>query len=263
MGLSASQGRMLGLTARMSDLEYQAQNVTNAKMRLADNSEAVSKNYLEALSAKKLTVKNPQNNTMVDASINSIYKMNDNNLNGTKRAIVNAKGEFVYAEGTNPQSLMSKIVAYKTETVTDETTGKETVETNAVSPFSESGVKVAEKGISKEQANSAQWLYEQLSAGNLFIVEFDEEGGGDGKGAWDKISFNSDDAQLVTANDDVALAQAEAEYETKMAEIQSKDKKFDLELKQIETQHTAVQTEYDSVKKVMDKNIDRTFKIFS
>ena len=47
MGLSASQGRMLSLTARLSDLEYRAQNIQNQKIRLADQSEAVSKVHMD------------------------------------------------------------------------------------------------------------------------------------------------------------------------------------------------------------------------
>ena len=41
-----------------------------------------------------------------------------------------------------------------------------------------------------------------------------------------------------------------------MSAIQNKDKKFDIELKQIDTQHLALQTEVDSVKKVMDKKCE-------
>jgi len=66
----------------------------------------------------------------------------------------------------------------------------------------------------------------------------------------------------MVKNDDFEMARAEAEYETAMNEIQNKDKRFDLELQTIDTEHKAIQTEIDSVNKVMDKNIERTFKIF-
>jgi len=58
-------------------------------------------------------------------------------------------------------------------------------------------------------------------------------------------------------------AKAEATYESTMASIQTKDKRFDLQLKQIDTEHSATQTEVDSVKKVIDKNTERSFKMFS
>ena len=38
---------------------------------------------------------------------------------------------------------------------------------------------------------------------------------------------------------------------------------FDIELKNIDTEHNSLQTEYDSVKSVISKNIERSFKIYS
>ncbi len=55
---------------------------------------------------------------------------------------------------------------------------------------------------------------------------------------------------------------AEAKYKQDSLEIQQQDKLYDLSLKTIDTEHNAVQTEIDSVKKVIDKNIEKSFKIF-
>lgn len=57
--------------------------------------------------------------------------------------------------------------------------------------------------------------------------------------------------------------QAEAEYNTKTASIQVKEKRLQNDLNQVQTQQKACDTEIDSVKKIMDKNIERTFKVFS
>ena len=56
---------------------------------------------------------------------------------------------------------------------------------------------------------------------------------------------------------------AEAEYNTKTASIQVKEKRLQNDLNQVQTQQSACDTEIDSVKKIMDKNIERTFKVFS
>lgn len=48
-----------------------------------------------------------------------------------------------------------------------------------------------------------------------------------------------------------------------MREIQNEDKKFDQDLKKLDTEHSALQTEYESVKSVIDKNVERSFKAFS
>ena len=36
-----------------------------------------------------------------------------------------------------------------------------------------------------------------------------------------------------------------------------------MELKNIDTEHEALQTEYDSIKSALDKNVERHFKYFS
>ena len=40
-------------------------------------------------------------------------------------------------------------------------------------------------------------------------------------------------------------------------------KKYDQDLKKLDTQHNALQTEYESLKNVIDKNVERSFKAFS
>lgn len=54
MGMSSSQARLLSITARMNDVEFKSQSIANTKIRLADESEAVSKAYTEALGKSRL-----------------------------------------------------------------------------------------------------------------------------------------------------------------------------------------------------------------
>lgn len=104
--------------------------------------------------------------------------------------------------------------------------------------------------------NNPAWIQKQILNHNFTL----EKVGSDGN--WKKISL-SEDTSILKENDDRDMAKAEADYKVATAEIENKDKRFDLELQDIETEHTAIQTEVDSVKKVIDKNIDRTFKNFS
>lgn len=75
-----------------------------------------------------------------------------------------------------------------------------------------------------------------------------------------KIFSNCTD--IVQSDDDKAVATAEAEYKREMAEINAKDEKYQRQISLLDSQHTALQTEYDSVKGALDKNIDRSFKAF-
>ncbi|MDR1327151.1 MAG: hypothetical protein LBJ74_01950, partial [Heliobacteriaceae bacterium] len=54
MGLSASQARLLSITARITDNELRSQFITNAKMRLAGQSSEASAEYMSALNSTQL-----------------------------------------------------------------------------------------------------------------------------------------------------------------------------------------------------------------
>ena len=55
MGMSASQARLLAITARINDVEYKSQQISNTKLRLADEAEQVSTAYTNALNTQKYT----------------------------------------------------------------------------------------------------------------------------------------------------------------------------------------------------------------
>ena len=61
MGLSASQARLLNLTARMHDIEYKAQNLEAQKLQMANESAHVYQEYEEALNKQKLQYRKIQN----------------------------------------------------------------------------------------------------------------------------------------------------------------------------------------------------------
>lgn len=58
------------------------------------------------------------------------------------------------------------------------------------------------------------------------------------------------------------LKAAQSEYDKNTSEISSAEKLLDLELSQINTEHSAVTTEYDSVKSLISDNTDRSFSLF-
>lgn len=85
------------------------------------------------------------------------------------------------------------------------------------------------------------------------------------------ITINGTDYELVSwqtctdivdKQDEAKLALAEAEYEKGMAEIQAKDKEYEIDQKKIDTQYKALQTEEESIKTILSKNVERSFKTF-
>ena len=59
------------------------------------------------------------------------------------------------------------------------------------------------------------------------------------------------------------MKKAEAKYEHDLEIINRKDAEFDTDLKDLETERTALTTTMESIQKVRDENIERTFGIFS
>jgi hypothetical protein len=68
---------------------------------------------------------------------------------------------------------------------------------------------------------------------------------------------------LFTISSNLEPESVEAQLlQARIAAIQSIDKSLELHLKRVDTQHEAVQTEIDAVRKVIGKNIESSFKTF-
>lgn len=78
-----------------------------------------------------------------------------------------------------------------------------------------------------------------------------------------KSTTISEDTCIQEVTDERAVAKAESKYKQDMADLESKDNKFDLELRRLDTEHSALQTEYESVQNVLKKNVESSFKMFS
>lgn len=273
MGMSASQARLLTLTARLSDLEYQAQTVENSRIRLAQQTEELAKEYTNALSKQSLSVFSGVNNTTgsyqyVDATaynlttyaaVSSLDKQRFLKDGSDKLIVTTGVGSAYDSAGGNLNTFLSNMGVVTDAGNSKYDAAKVTYYTNVFNQIKDNGY----NSPGNENMYSADWLYSQLSAGNAHLEEWNETGGQDGKGAFEAVSWQSGDVSLQTKSDEAGIARAQADYEAKSAEIQSKDKKMELNLKQIDTEHSALQTEFDSVKKVIDKNIERSFKTFS
>lgn len=115
---------------------------------------------------------------------------------------------------------------------------------------------------------NAELLNQNLLSGYLTIdVVYDSRDGGISSSpttaATDTI-INMDKLQNIDSKDiEIAMKKAEAEKDRKLKEISRVDKNYDLTLNRLETERTALTTEYDSVKKVISDNVERSFGIFS
>ena len=69
-------------------------------------------------------------------------------------------------------------------------------------------------------------------------------------------------SEIVESDNNKAISQAEAEYQRKTAEINAKDEKYQRKISLLDSEHNAIQTEYESVKSALNKNMERSFKAF-
>lgn len=108
-----------------------------------------------------------------------------------------------------------------------------------------------------EDLKSSAWLQANIDNGTIFLWTDENT-----DGTFENVSWGSGDSTLHEETDATNTAKAEAEYKLTMSRIETKEKTMDNQLKQIDTEHSATQTEIESIKKIIDKNIDRTLKVF-
>ena len=115
--------------------------------------------------------------------------------------------------------------------------------------------------------NSPEWLQFALESGELtlekvvFNEDYDTTTELENK-TWQATTWSST-SDIVEVTDELAITKAEVKYEQALRDIQAKDKEYDNDIKKLDTEHNALQTEYDSIKSVLDKNMERSFKAFS
>ncbi len=112
------------------------------------------------------------------------------------------------------------------------------------------GYKTLENGL----ASSKEWMEYALETGIVTIEQVDKTY------TWKNIDYKTCSKITEQTDNSAAVAKPEAEYNRAMNDINAKDKLYDIELKNIDTVHSALQTEYESIKNVMNKNIVRVFK---
>ena len=115
--------------------------------------------------------------------------------------------------------------------------------------------------------NSSEWLQSALNNGTITLERVDftdptEEGTGLADCTWTSIIWTSS-SDITEEENEAAITAAEVQYEQALRDIEAKDKQYDNQLKILDTEHNALQTEYDSVKSVIEKTIERNLKLYS
>lgn len=299
MGLAASQGRYLCLTARNSDLVYEGQQISQQRLALTNETQEVADKYNEAMNNTVMQV-----NTADGATQQLTYDVltSQNPYSGLGMRLVDVNGNVVIPgeyievsskkqqEATDGEESLSNrynsskkyisksdfIAKYFPDVTGDELTSLNTRSLsdlcnyyNEQNPDSELNIVYKDKSNSELVGENdhvlkdvncldAEYLQNMLSTGQWLLQQADpnEESG------WNDITWQGSSliSEVYYTADDAA---AEAEYESAMTKIQKQDKLLELRLEQVETQQSSVEKEMESVKQIIDKNVEDSFKTFA
>lgn len=222
MGMSASQARYLCLTARKNNVEFEIEQLTQQKLMLANQMETEASLWSDGMNIQHLYY-DPQG-----------YGSSSTDLPRLSYQIVTSDP----ADGGMGMRVTDSYGRIVVTELPDPMPENMTVENYAVEPY----------------ATQADYFENNLKTGNWYIQKYKDN-------QWidESLDGNSYIYQGVDKGD---FTIANAEYNRKMESLERIDKKFDTQIQQLATEQKAIETEMDSVKKVIDKNIEETFKTF-
>lgn len=96
-----------------------------------------------------------------------------------------------------------------------------------------------------------------LSSGTMSLQQLNQS-----TNSWTTLTTGDPASPLRSIRDDDDIAAVKAWYDTEKSKIEVKEEELDVEKTMYETERTATSTEIDSVKGVLNKNIDRSYKMF-
>jgi len=290
MGLAASQARFLGLTARKSNVEYEGQQVNQQRTALANESASL---YSQLANT---TVPTPPDITKY---YNTEYSFNYNGKTYTFSSLPVRNSDGTYSLGLSYDKTvpafekLSSTLGIDLSKAADETTlGSEGASflRNYIPELKDMGDDTVVKAFTGKDdqllycqiGDSVYKYYENTQTQN--IVSKKANITMDKSGNYESIKVPEIDENMSeisvsssTVQDTAAYNQAmneyeqeKAKYEKKMAEINNKteviqqqDKTLELRLNQLDTEQNAISTEMDAVTKVIEKNVEKTFKTFA
>ncbi len=275
MGLAASQARFLTLTARKSNIEYQGQQINQQRTVLANKSaDIVNKMLALDPPTPPTTSSNDYYRVAQNFTNQSTGTVNDiplgKDVNGMSQKI---KSWVLVDADTNlaPTATTTNYAYQITYSYMDN--GTEMQGTMYTAPTNVATAGASQLAIS--QLESAGIFDVDDKTGHIIksmTIDNDESFGGTGTTNYDESDLiygtNFDDVSYNTAMnqydfDKYTYDKAISDINAETAGIQQQDKSLELKLKQLDSEHTAVSTEIEAVKQVINKNVESTFKTFS
>lgn len=242
MGLSASQARFLQLTARKSNVEYQAQQISFERLQLANQMTEAATSYQDKTSNRKLTF--TYTNGDGQSTVDVTYKNYLNYMNKQQEGFSSSQQKFYLVSSSGQKIVVTSQDEIDTMMEKDNSLKQEN--------FMIVGDDLEDVDHFQNAIQNGTYYFATLEKDDEGNVSFETDSWEDiGGGAISEVYDESDDKE------------AQAEYDTTMAKIEKLDKSLEMELDKLENERNAIQTEMDSVSTVIKDNIDSSFKVFS
>lgn len=278
MGLAGSQARFLSLTARKSNIEYQGQQINQQRTVLANKSSDVV-NQMLALQPPTPPTSSSEDYYRVTQTFSNL---SDGTVNGNA-GNPNVKGQTEKITGWTLVDAVTKTAP----TATTTSFCYEVSYSYQQDGETVTGAKMYTQAKAFTAGTDLRDVSNQMSTAGIFDVD-DKTGniiekmiidnaasfgtGATGLSSYDAssllfgTSFNDqkyNDAMNKYDFDKYTYDKAITDINAQTEKIQAQDKSLELKLKQLDSEHTAVQTELEAIKSVIDKNIGETFKTFA
>ena len=104
-----------------------------------------------------------------------------------------------------------------------------------------------------DNVNKIEYMQELLKNGSVYISSINNDGN------YYQNSYSTD-TYIAEVADTEGIAQAEAKYNAAKARIEHKENTIDMKMKNLDTEISSLTTEYDTMKGLISKVIEKSFK---
>ena len=296
MGLSATQARLLTITSRQSDCEFRSMQLSQQNLTLARNLQILSDEYENSLGHTKLVYDFYGTSTgasqasydlfMTPSGLNDYWPITITNskkavvldskyANAARNAGIPLEGlscvpstlvRLKFAEGLLNEKLIDKAIFSAIENSTyNQESGLGSVssladsssEARMVSFYDTLLNQICVNGWTENnEVTDSEYLQDMIQSNMMFVTYL---GNNNYYNQYDYSTFS----YIREISDEKAVTEAETNYNIEKEKLDAKENILDLKIKNLSTEMEALTTEYDTVKNLISKNIEKGFKRYS
>lgn len=115
---------------------------------------------------------------------------------------------------------------------------------------------ISDKSVRDMYTSDVENLQNALKNGNLFISALNNDG-------YFYQGAYTLSGHVAEVKDEDAIARAELEYNVQKAKLNTKEESLELQMKNLDMEISSLTTEFDTVKNLISKNVEKVFTMFS